>query len=280
MKRCRLVSVGLTLACAAACSSSDDVLDVDNTLTVGQSGSADFSTIEAAVRSAGAGATIEVEGGTYTENVELEQSVTLRAVGAATIVGLAGSPVIHVRGAADVRIEGFTIKGPDDGIQVSDSIRVTIASVVASNNGDEGVDVQGSSDVEIAGTFENNSGQGIQVQEGSARVTVHSSTVAGSAQDGVRVEFSSGVTVHSSTVSGNGQDGVKIESSADCTVRDNSISSNGDDGILVGESTGVELLRNSITSNLGNGIRLRASPDTLLDGNTFSGNGALDVDVD
>ena len=265
---------------AAACSSGDDEPLGSEFLTVSQSGSADFSTIQAAVGSARAGATIEVEGGTYAENVEIEQPLTLRAVGAATIQGLPGSPAVHVRDTSDVRIEGFTIQGPADGIQISDSTRVVLASVVSSRNGDEGVDVQGSTDVEIAGVFLENAGEGIQVQGGSSRVTIHSSTVTASAQDGVKIELSSEVTVHSSTVSGNLQDGVKVESSAGCIVRDNDVSNNVDDGIVVGESTATQILRNSIHSNLGNGLVLRASPDTVYLDNTFSGNGGSDIDID
>ena len=271
---------GMFLLGAAACSSGgDDLLD-SGFLTVGPSGSADFSTIEAAVGSARAGATIEVEGGTYTENVDIEKPVTLRAIGAASIQGLPGSPVLHVRETSDVRIEGFTIQGPADGIQISDSTRVVLVSVIASRNGDEGVDVQGSTDVEIAGMFVENAGEGIQVREGSARVTIHSTTVTGSAQDGVKVEFSSEVTLHSSTVSGNLGDGVKVESSAGCTVRDTDVGSNGDDGILIGESTGAQILRNSIHTNAGNGLVLRASPDAVYTDNTFSGNGGFDIDID
>jgi parallel beta-helix repeat protein len=276
----RIGCAGMLVLGAVACSSgSDDVLNA-GLLTVDPSGSADFTTIQAALDSAGAGATIEVEGGTYTENLEIEQPVTLRAVGAANIQGLPGSPTIHVRGTSDVRIEGFTIQGPTDGVQISDSARVVLTSIVASRNGDEGVDVQSSTDIEVDGMFVENAGEGIQVRGGSARVTIHSSTVTGSAEDGVRIEFSNGITVHSSTVSGNLGDGVKVESSGGCTVRDNQITSNGDDGILVGESTGAQLLRNAINSNLGNGIRLRASPDTVYTDNTFSANGGLEISID
>jgi len=280
----RLVAAAALLLAAGGCSSSDGVLD-DGTLTVGDSGSDEFSTIQAAIDSAGPGTTIEVAAGTYVERLIILQSVTLVGAGAGSIVELPGNidptdPVIEVRGAVNVRIEGFTVRGPSDGILVRDSSAVVIASVVASDNGDEGIDVRHSSGVEISGIFENNGDHGVQVREGSDGVTVQASTISANVQDGVNVEVSTGVTVQSSTIAGNLQDGAKIEGSADCTVRDNEVTGNGDDGVLVGESTGVQLLRNTVTGNLGFGIRLRVSPDTLLEDNTVTGNTAGNIEID
>jgi pectin methylesterase-like acyl-CoA thioesterase len=110
------------LKAAAACSDSGDLLDAD-TLSVGPSPGADFASVQAAVGSAKAGATIEVEAGTYVEDVLIVQSVTLLGAGGASILELqAGTdPVIETGGANGVRIEGFTVRGPADGIQVRDS---------------------------------------------------------------------------------------------------------------------------------------------------------------
>ncbi len=282
--RAILVAAALLLATQGCSDESDSDVSGEELLTVGSSGSDDFSSIQDAVDSAKAGATILVDAGVYDEHVVIEQSVTLRGAGAGSVIELPGADTgdgaLEVHDATDVHIEGFTVHGPGDGIQVRDSSAVVIKAVVASNNGDEGIDVRRSSDVEISGVFANNGDQGIHVRDASHRVTVHTSVISGSVQDGVKVEASSEVTVHSSTISGNQQDGVKIEASADCIVRDNEVTDNGDDGVLVGESTGAQLLGNTITGNFDVGVLLRASPDTILDGNTVSGNAGGDVVIE
>jgi parallel beta-helix repeat protein len=248
------------LLCGGGCDPGEDLLEAFE-LTAGHSGNADFPSIGAAVGSARAGAIVRVEPGTYIDNVIIEQAVTLiaEAGGPVLIVSEAGTldPVIEVRGSIGVRIEGLTVRGPGDGIQVRDSSEVVIASVVASDNGEEGIDVSNSKDVAI-----------------------RSCTVSGSIQDGIQVAFSTSVTVSSCTIRDNSQDGVQFEASSACTLSDSIVASNGDDGVLVGESSGVRLLRNTITGNLDNGIHLRASPDTVLEDNVLLGNlgGAVEVD--
>jgi parallel beta-helix repeat protein len=277
----KTVACAVLSAAAAACSDRDGYILDAQTLVVGEDAE-EFPSIQAAIDSAGAGATIEVDPGVYAERVVIRQS--LRLIGSESVLEPPAAsnphdPVIEVRGAVDVRIEGFTVRGPADGIQVRDSAGVVLAGIVASGNGDEGIDVRHSSAVEIRAIAEDNLGQGIQIRDGSENVTVHSSTIAGNSDDGIKIEVSTAVTVRSSALSGN-LDGLKIEASADCVVADNEVTVNRDDGVFVESSTGTAVLRNTVTSNLGFGIRLLASPSTLLEENLVVGNAAGDYEID
>jgi len=265
----------------AACSDRDGYILDAPTLTVGNDPE-EFPSIQAAVDSAGPGATIEVDAGVWAERVEIRQSV--RLIGAGSVIELPpganpNDAVIEVREAVAVRIEGFTVRGPGDGIEVRDSADVVIVGVVASGNGDEGIDVRHSSGVEISATVEDNAGQGIQVREESEDVRVHASTIAGNLDDGVKIEVSTAVTVESSTISGN-LDGVKIEASIDCVVADNLVTANRDDGVFIQGSFSTAVLRNTVTSNLGFGIRLLTASSTVLEDNVVLGNAAGDYEVD
>jgi parallel beta-helix repeat protein len=73
--------------------------------------SGNYKTIQAAVNAASAGNTILVSNGTYTENVVIGKSLTLKAATGATPVIDAGNkgPGIKVT-ASNVRVEGFTVQ--------------------------------------------------------------------------------------------------------------------------------------------------------------------------
>jgi len=77
-------------------------------------GSGDYATIQEAVNAAAAGDTIIVKGGTYTENININKSLTLRSetpLGA--IVNPASDESVSLLFLSNVVIDGFVISGSD-----------------------------------------------------------------------------------------------------------------------------------------------------------------------
>lgn len=142
-----------------------------------------FTTVQAAVNAAGAGATVVVAAGTYRENITIpDKSVTLRGgYAGGTSAGYAGGqagafstsdprafvttilaanrqvPVIHVENATakTVGVEGFTVSGGNHGIYVvadyQQFARVVIAHNIIENNGPAGLQPGGGAFIEFGG---------------------------------------------------------------------------------------------------------------------------------
>jgi parallel beta-helix repeat protein len=194
---------------SAACSDRDGNIVDDPLLTVGPTSSYDFPAIQAAVESAGPGATIEVGPGRYVEQVVITQSV--RLIGAGSLVelpaGLAATDgVIEVRGGAAITIAGFTVRGIGDGIRVRDASDVVIEAVDASENGQDGIRV-----------------------ETASGVAVRSCIVNANGDDGIFVGSSPGTEILQNTVTGNVGTGIRLLDSPLSVLLDNVVSGNGRD---------------------------------------------------
>ncbi len=118
----------------------------DNTFTTGGttrtvcSSGCDYTSIQTAVNAANSGDTIEVQAGTYTENVDITKSVNLIGAGASVTTVNAASSSDHVFEvtADSVNISGFTVTGATGvakaGIHLYTSSYSKIENVNASNN--------------------------------------------------------------------------------------------------------------------------------------------------
>lgn len=118
------------------------------TWIVDDDGPADFSTIQEAINAASPGDTIIVRDGTYTENVDVSKSLTIKSENGAetTIVQAENSGYEVFDVTSDyVNISGFTIEGATTsaGIRINSSHN-TISNNVLRNN-DQGISVYGSS---------------------------------------------------------------------------------------------------------------------------------------
>jgi len=100
---------------------------------------ADYTSIDAAINAANPGDTIFVAAGTYTENVTVDKSVTIKGASADnTIVqGAGNNTVFHIL-ADKVSVSGFTIKNAyniwQSGIQISGADNVKIVKNVIEHN--------------------------------------------------------------------------------------------------------------------------------------------------
>ncbi|GGE49016.1 hypothetical protein GCM10007276_27670 [Agaricicola taiwanensis] len=153
-----------------------------------------FSTIQQAVSSANPGTAIMVRAGTYVENVKLPISagtdtapiwlVSADGIGAAHIIAKsATAPVIKGLGTDNYMIDGFTIEGGSNGIQLSQSgsaFTNMVQNIVLSNN-----------------TIINSRDDGIKISQADNVQILHNNIVASGDQG---IDF---VAVNDSTIIGN-----------------------------------------------------------------------------
>lgn len=127
------------------------------TLTVDDSGGANYTRIQDAIDNASAGDTILVYSGTYFENVNVNKRLILRGI---------GMPVVDARGsgraitlAADgIILEGFTATKAMTGISVTSNNNTLTGNNASSNNGNVGygISLQSSSNNRIYNNIFNN----------------------------------------------------------------------------------------------------------------------------
>jgi nitrous oxidase accessory protein len=120
------------------------------TLVVCPSGCA-FSSIQTAINASNNGDTIQVQSGTYHENVNVTKQLTPRGIGN-TVVDGGGSGSSIKLSANGITLEGFTATGggylPDAGIKVTSNNNMLIGNNV-SNNKNYGIYLLSSSNSNI-----------------------------------------------------------------------------------------------------------------------------------
>ncbi len=137
--------------------SEDFVVDTDGILTVAQTGTPDFGTIQGAIDAWVSGITeINVASGSYSENVIVDQDVTIQGNSGAVLTAPGGTALkVTVDG---VTIDGMTIENPTAGygIQATDVNDLTITNNTIQN---------------IGTTLASGSAQGVYVKSSSVDVT-------------------------------------------------------------------------------------------------------------
>jgi S-layer protein (TIGR01567 family) len=226
------------------------------TLTVDDSGGADYTSIQAAVNAAIPMDTIYVHAGEYTENVYVNKRLTLQGVGAEVVTVRAADaedPVFEV--TADwVNVSGFKIK--DGGI----GIAVCRSSVSISNN-----DIQG------------NLWCGIWLEHGINSIVTYN-TIIDNGDDGIGLGESGNNNISYNNIVNNEGNGISVNE-AGCyglqcgynNVKNNNISNNGEDGIYMSCAFNNTILNNNVSHN-GYGIHLSYSSNNTLANNIVNSN--------
>ncbi len=201
------------------------------------------ASVQAALLSASPGDTVSVSG-TCDENVLVQNDKTMAFLdggGTAVINGVDPSlPAIDVRGNAIV-IQGFTITGGSNGIEVQRGAKALITDNVIQNTGGSGVVVnQLAFAVLTNNTIEGNAGGGVVVTGGAA----------------ARIGFNNDTETMASpnTIQGNSGNGISVADLSSARVVGNVISANGGDGVMVGGRSQADLANNTIESNGGDGV--------------------------
>lgn len=241
------------------------VLWVSNSAPVGgdtSCASPGYDTISGALAANPGGDTINVCGGTYTEQLAITQSVTLQAKGAVTVQGLASpasnltacdadggsqpnQDVVDICGAVTVSISGFTIEGNWPAVTCYDSIY--------------GVAVLGGAELAMSRTTVENIGGdpltdgcqgGVGIEVGLATsatvadpgtATLTNDTVQGYAKNGITVDGAgSNAKITGATVTGAGptpataQNGIQVSDGATAAITGGTVSGDECDDVAGG----------------------------------------------
>ncbi|WP_146047399.1 right-handed parallel beta-helix repeat-containing protein [Haloferax marisrubri] len=244
----------------------------NTTVTVDESGGADYLRIQAAIDNVSAGSTVEVRPGTYREAVTVDKSLTLTAPDGAVLNGStldSEASAVTIVGDAEPLISGFTI----------------------TRYGTTGIDAQGTTgaweatDLEIAET-DGFMGTGVNAEGSSGNWVVSDTLVRDSYRNGVNARQSNGswllenVTV-TDTVFGNG---IRAdESTGDWVMRNATVSDTRDDttGIAVFETVGDwTITETTVVNNSRDGIEATNTVGSWrITNSTVAENGQFGVNV-
>lgn len=235
----------------------------------------DHPTIQDGVDNATAGDIIEIDPGTYEENVTVDKSLTLRGAGAGT------NPASHTI------IEGTTIGGR--GIAINSSVTdVTIEALRIQNFTDEGIRGLGSNDnftaqnLEIANSGSGGAEAGLYLNGPVDTVLIDNVTATGNNTRGIVIwnGFKTNITITNNDVQTSGCCGIELQdgTASGVTMTGNSVVSNGDSGMsAIGLTSGAGanvISNNTVTNNGRFGIEIKNPNGTGLD----NGDGSIVVE--
>jgi pectate lyase len=224
----------------------------------------DYGTIQAAITAAASGDTVLVAPGLYRERLTLDKAITLasqllptgdRAYIDQTVIDATGGvAVITIPAGVSPMpvVQGFTIRGGDDGIATRSKFQLLDNRVTG--NGD-GVDYQDSGGVARGNVIEGNGDDGLDL-DGATALLAEDNVIRNNGDDGIEVRL------HPYT-------GTTLE----IIIRGNIIEGNGEDGIQLIDYAGLSsrvfrIERNLIRGNAMVGLGMMADGNTVED---FSG---------
>ncbi len=220
---------------------------------------------------------IEVDAGTYNENVVIDKTINLTGEHMDTaIIDSEGSGNVVQINADWVNITGFTItNGSGAGIYIYDSDNCTIKNCNISDNYD-GIYLFESSNNTIKDNICNsNYYDGISLIESSSNNTVENNTCnSNTNSNGILVSISSNNnTIAHNNCSWNTLDGIWCAQSDYNRIKNNGFSDNNRDGIRLHITSNNTVENNTCNSNIRDGIRLTGySNNNTIENNTCNSN--------
>ena len=255
-----------------------------------------YCKIQDAIDDAGTGGeTIEVEAGTFPENININKAnLTLTNASSPVIIDGGGSGTVVLISANSVTFEGFTVQnsgttGNDMGVQL---YAVTGCHVVGNTiiNNDNGIGIiYASGNYATSNFINNNTYYGIALAAATGN-TLNLNNIYANGTDGISLDNgdivggnindgSTGNFIKGNIISSN-RDGIFLGENCDNNqVTDINQISASNIGISFWRSGGHTVTDNTITSS-GSAIRFLGSSDNIISGNTLTGNDiGLEVDA-
>ncbi|MCD4843317.1 MAG: right-handed parallel beta-helix repeat-containing protein [Methanosarcinales archaeon] len=225
------------------------------TLTVDDSGEADYKKIQDAIYNARKEDTILVYSGTYNENIIVDKPLILKGIDNG-----GGKPVVKAVGpitlnAGDSTLDGFkTINGHNAGIYVNSNNNVIINNI-ALNNGAGGISFyEGSNNVIINNTALYNGADGISFNGGSNNAI--DNNIVQNNRRGFSLVDSSNNTLRGNTIKFNRKYGIDLVGSSNNNIYNNFFN-NHNNFLIIGNSI--------------NNWNITATPDTNIIGRSHTG---------
>lgn len=243
------------------------------TITVDQGGSGDYTTIQDAVNHASAGDTINVDSGTYAENVYIVKSgLTLIGNGLTVVDGSSGGSGgsgFYIQ-SAQVTVRGFKVIKAGNGFllnQQASNCNLTDNEVTQCGYGIYLSQVSGNNLTN--NDVHDNTYEGIVVQ-GSNNDLLEGNLVDHNGPVNIQLDASSGNTLHNNTArNAIGGENLILEDSSSGNILDSNVADTSDyDGIYVTDSNGNTLTNNNVKNCDVYGIHVDGSTGTTLTGNT------------
>jgi len=229
----------------------------------------DYISIQDAIDAAIDGDAILVYSGTYSENVDVNKSLTLRGVDTD-----GGLPVVDAitLSADGCTLEGFVATNPDyNGIRVnSDGNKITGNTANGNNCCGIVLSLFSNNNMVTGNTANGNNGDGIYISGYDNAIT--GNTASGNNEDGIFLWSSSDSTISDNTASNNEGSGISLNESSNNAIKDNTATGNNYDGIYLDSSNDNTISDNTANNSEGCGIVLWSSNDNAITYNTANGN--------
>ena len=240
--------------------------------------------IQDAIDNASSGNTLHIWAWTYSENVEVDESITIIGNGTSnTTLNITSGKGFDIS-SDDVSISNILVKGcgstlGHNAFQIAGD-GVTVENVVGKNCS-KGISISGSGAWVANSTFSNNHYSGAEIWVGdssSTAVTLYSNNLWWNSNHGIRV-LEDDAIIKNNNIRNNTLDGVNCAGGSDLFIENNTIVDNGDDGIELGNQCSRVLIKsNDIKENSDRGIFVSGSTandgiieDNYVINNTWKG---------
>ncbi len=243
----------------------------------------DESTIQNAidaVENTGSGLnTINVHAGTYNESVIVSEDNFLLSGANNGIAGngvrgpesivIPNSPGFLVT-SNNVTIDGFTVTGGDDGVEIVGADDVTVSNNILQFQGDNGVLSSGATNVNILNNLVANAGDnGIRAVLGNL-INIANNVVTNADDDGIHVAGASNITVTGNTVTSADEDGIEFSGVIGGLADGNTVDDSDDQGVEVEGGSAITISNNSVTDSGRQGIQGTSVAGLIIDTNTVT----------
>lgn len=213
-----------------------------------------YPTITSALKAAKPGDTIEIEGGTYQESIQIDQPLILRSTREdARSVILTGS--IHIAVADEIRFESITfgnsLEPVDSGVHI-ESGRVTLHHCLFSRIQGKAMRVDQKANVSVAHTLFQKNLKGIDV---SGRLTLFDCLIEETAEQAqLAVRNGGQLSLTDCGILSGQEEGISLTGGSRCTVTKSSIIGNNGAQIFMGEDSFLDLEQTNLYLGKANGI--------------------------
>ncbi len=242
-----------------------------------------YSRIQDAINDASQLDIIQVNNGTYIENINLNKKLTLQGISGGNVIIKSlnqSKPVFFINsGGTGSTIKWFTVKDNTNsgtsGIYLGAQNCKIIENTLTNNY--HGITLYNSNNNTLSGNIlTNNQGVGIYLIH-SDNNTLSKNNITNNNGDGIcLVNYSTNNKIFGNAILNNKFDGIYLDFSDKNKIYVNNLTSNRFDGIEIWGSNNNIIYGNTVTSNTINGMGIYGSNGTSISGNNIKNNGALD----